>query len=152
MGKVMTIGIAGGTGSGKTTITRRLLQRFPESVSVVYHDNYYKAHDDMTYEQRSHLNYDCPDAFDTELLLRDLAALRRELEGKCFALRLRDETRLRRDVWARAGEDTLRGNFLRILKERLDAAESDGERELIDRAARWGLAALDGREEAEPLW
>ena len=83
MGDVITIGIAGGTGSGKTTITRRLLQRFPESVSVVYHDNYYKAHDDMTYEQRSHLNYDCPDAFDTELLLRDLAALRRGEEIRC---------------------------------------------------------------------
>ena len=83
MGDVITIGIAGGSGSGKTTITRRLLQRFPESVSVVYHDNYYKAHDDMTYEQRSHLNYDCPDAFDTELLLRDLAALRRGEEIRC---------------------------------------------------------------------
>ena len=83
MGDVITIGIAGGTGSGKTTITRRLLQRFPESVSVIYHDNYYKAHDDMTYEQRSHLNYDCPDAFDTELLLRDLAALRRGEEIRC---------------------------------------------------------------------
>ena len=83
MGDVITIGIAGGTGSGKTTITRRLLQRFPESVSVVYHDNYYKAHDDMTYEQRSHLNYDCPDAFDTELLLRGLAALRRGEEIRC---------------------------------------------------------------------
>ena len=83
MGDVITIGIAGGTGSGKTTITRRLLQRFPDSVSVVYHDNYYKAHNDMTYEQRSHLNYDCPDAFDTELLLRDLAALRRGEEIRC---------------------------------------------------------------------
>ena len=83
MGDVITIGIAGGTGSGKTTITRRLLQRFQESVSVVYHDNYYKAHDDMTYEQRSHLNYDCPDAFDTELLLRDIAALRRGEEIRC---------------------------------------------------------------------
>ena len=83
MGDVITIGIAGGTGSGKTTITRRLLQRFPESVSVVYHDNYYKAHDDMSYEERSKLNYDCPDAFDTELLLRDLAALRRGEEIRC---------------------------------------------------------------------
>ena len=83
MGDVITIGIAGGTGSGKTTITRRLLQRFPESVSVVYHDNYYKAHNDMSYEERSKLNYDCPDAFDTELLLRDLAALRRGEEIRC---------------------------------------------------------------------
>ena len=83
MGYVITIGIAGGTGSGKTTITRRLLQRFPDSVSVVYHDNYYKAHNDMSYEERSKLNYDCPDAFDTELLLRDLAALRRGEEIRC---------------------------------------------------------------------
>ena len=67
MGSVMTIGIAGGTGSGKTTITRRLLQKFSSNVSVIYHDNYYTAHNDLTYEQRSLLNYDCPDAFDTEL-------------------------------------------------------------------------------------
>ena len=48
MGKVMTIGIAGGTGSGKTTITRRLQQRFADNVSVIYHDNYDKAHNDMS--------------------------------------------------------------------------------------------------------
>lgn len=76
MGSVMTIGIAGGTGSGKTTITRRLLQKFSSNVSVIYHDNYYKAHNDLNYEQRSLLNYDCPDAFDTELMLRDLKCLR----------------------------------------------------------------------------
>ena len=83
MGDVITIGIAGGTGSGKTTITRRLQQRFSDSVSVVYHDNYYNAHDDMSYEERSKLNYDCPDAFDTELLLRDLRALRRGEAIRC---------------------------------------------------------------------
>lgn len=83
MADVITIGIAGGTGSGKTTITRRLIQRFSDSVSVVYHDNYYKAHDDMSYEERSKLNYDCPDAFDTELLLRDLRALRRGEAIRC---------------------------------------------------------------------
>lgn len=76
MGSVMTIGIAGGTGSGKTTITRRLLQKISSNVSVIYHDNYYKAHNDLNYEQRSLLNYDCPDAFDTELMLRDLKRLR----------------------------------------------------------------------------
>ena len=76
MGSVMTIGIAGGTGSGKTTITRRLQQKFSSNVSVIYHDNYYKAHNDLNYEQRSLLNYDCPDAFDTELMLRDLKRLR----------------------------------------------------------------------------
>lgn len=83
MGKVMTIGIAGGTGSGKTTITRRLQQRFADNVSVIYHDNYYKAHNDMTYEERSRLNYDCPDAFDTELMVRDLKALRSGHSVRC---------------------------------------------------------------------
>lgn len=81
----------------------------------------------------------------------DLAALRRALEGRCFGLRLKDETHLRRDVWARAGEDTLRGTFLRMLRERYEAAEDAAARERIDRAARWGLAALDRREEAEEL-
>ena len=82
----------------------------------------------------------------------DLSALRRRLEPRVFALRLRDETRLRTDVWARAGEDSLRGVFLRMLRDRYDSARTDAEREQITRAARWGLAALDGREEAEPLW
>lgn len=81
----------------------------------------------------------------------DLAALRRALEGHVFALRLRDETRLRTDVWERAGEDSLRGVFLRMLREKYDSARSDAEREEIERAARWGLAAIDGREEAESL-
>ena len=83
MGKVMTIGIAGGTGSGKTTITRRLQQRFADNVSVIYHDNYYKAHNDLTYEERSRLNYDCPDAFDTGLMVRDLKALRSGRSVRC---------------------------------------------------------------------
>ena len=77
MDQVMVIGIAGGTGSGKTTITRRLMQRFGGDVSVIYHDNYYKAHHDMPYEERAKLNYDHPDAFDTDLLIqavRDLKA------------------------------------------------------------------------------
>ena len=82
----------------------------------------------------------------------DLAALYAVLEPQAFALRLRDETRLRRDVWERAGEDSLRGEFLAMLRARLESARTDAEREEITRAARWGLAALDGREEAEPLW
>ena len=83
MEDVITIGIAGGTGSGKTTITRRLLQRFADNVSVIYHDNYYKAHDDMTYEERTKLNYDCPDAFDTQRMISDLKALRKGEAVQC---------------------------------------------------------------------
>ena len=76
MSSVMVIGIAGGTGSGKTTITRKLTQKFSGSISVISHDNYYKAHHDMPYEERCQLNYDHPDAFDTELLISDLRALK----------------------------------------------------------------------------
>ena len=73
--ETMVIGIAGGTGSGKTTLTRHLVETFGNDVSVVYHDNYYKAHPNMTYEERAALNYDHPDAFDTDLMVRDLKAL-----------------------------------------------------------------------------
>ena len=73
----MVIGIAGGTGSGKTTLSLRLKERFGDDVSVLYHDNYYKQHDEMPYEERCKLNYDHPDAFDTERMVEDLLALRR---------------------------------------------------------------------------
>ena len=80
---IMTIGIAGGTGSGKTTITERLRHEFGKNVSVIYHDSYYKAHDELTYEERTRLNYDHPDAFDTELLVEHLKALRRGASILC---------------------------------------------------------------------
>ena len=79
----MIIGIAGGTGSGKTTLTLRLKERFGEDVSILYHDNYYKRHDDMPYEERCKLNYDHPDAFDTDLMIRDIQALRRVESVQC---------------------------------------------------------------------
>ena len=73
---VLTIGIAGGTGSGKTTITKRIIREFGGDVSVMYHDNYYKAHDELSYEERCKLNYDHPNAFDTELMLSHLKELK----------------------------------------------------------------------------
>ena len=75
--EILTIGIAGGTGSGMTTITRRILSEFGRDVAVLHHDSYYKAHDNMPFEERCRLNYDHPDAFDNELFLRHLRALRR---------------------------------------------------------------------------
>ena len=76
MSDTIVIGIAGGTGSGKTTITRRILREFGGNVSVLYHDNYYKRHDDLTYEERTKLNYDHPNAFDTPLLVKHIKALK----------------------------------------------------------------------------
>lgn len=71
------IGIAGGTGSGKTTLADKLVDSFGnDEVSILRHDNYYKRHDEMCYEERSKLNYDHPDAFDTELLCEHIHTLK----------------------------------------------------------------------------
>lgn len=76
--KTTIIGIAGGTGSGKSTLTARLRSHFGENeVSVINHDSYYKRHDELPYEERCKLNYDHPDSFDTDLLVEHLKALRR---------------------------------------------------------------------------
>ena len=72
----LTIGIAGGTGSGKTTLMKNLVSRFGNDVTVISHDNYYKRRDDLTYEERCDINYDEPAAFDTDLMIEHLAKLR----------------------------------------------------------------------------
>ena len=75
---ITIIGIAGGTGSGKSTLTARLREQFGKNeVSVINHDSYYKRHDELPYEERCKLNYDHPDSFDTDLLVEHLKALRR---------------------------------------------------------------------------
>ena len=73
---ILVIGIAGGTGSGKTTLMKNLITRFSDDVTVLSHDNYYKRHDELPYEERCKLNYDHPDSFDTPLLVEHLKALR----------------------------------------------------------------------------
>ena len=83
MGKILMIGIAGGTGSGKTTLMKRLVEHFGDVVTVVSHDNYYKRHDDMTYEERCLINYDEPAAFENELMASHLEALRRGESVQC---------------------------------------------------------------------
>ena len=77
MSDVLVIGIAGGTGSGKTTITRKLAEKFGDDVSIMSHDSYYKAHHNLPYEERAKLNYDHPDSFDNELCLEDIRKFKR---------------------------------------------------------------------------
>ena len=73
------IGIAGGTGSGKSTFTNRLKAAFGDDISVLYHDNYYKAQDDIPFEERKKVNYDSPDSLETDLMISHVKALK---EGK----------------------------------------------------------------------
>lgn len=81
----------------------------------------------------------------------DVPAVQRALEGRVFSVQVRDGTRLRQELWARAGEGTLRGLFLSELKTQYDAAQTQEERDLATMAARWGLAALDHDEEVFAL-
>ena len=76
MENILVIGIAGGTGSGKTTLMNNLIEKFREDVTILSHDNYYKRHDDMTYEERCGLNYDEPAALETDLMAVHLDQLR----------------------------------------------------------------------------
>ena len=83
MEDILVIGVAGGTGSGKTTLVKKLVEYFGDEVSVVSHDNYYKRHDEMTYEERCLINYDEPAAFENELMVAQLDALRRGESVEC---------------------------------------------------------------------
>lgn len=76
------IGIAGGTGSGKTTLTKHLKKRFGDDITVIGHDSYYKRQD-RPFEERCRQNYDHPDAFDTDLLVEHLKALKRGETIQC---------------------------------------------------------------------
>ena len=80
----------------------------------------------------------------------DLTALERELAGACWSLSLRDRTAPRRDLWARAGEDSLTGLFLREMRTRLEHAQDDDARAAAELAVRFGLAALEGEEDCRP--
>ena len=75
--KVTIIGVAGGSGSGKSTLVKKLQEAFgAEDVSTLCHDYYYKEHSDMSYEQRTQLNYDHPQAFDTDMMVEHIRSLK----------------------------------------------------------------------------
>jgi len=93
------IAIAGGTGSGKTTIARRIVEELPTHVTLLAHDAYYKDNRHMTYEERCRLNYDHPEAFDTDLFIRHVKDLKegRPVERPVynFATHLREDFTVR---------------------------------------------------------
>ena len=73
----LLVGIAGGTGSGKTTVARRVAAGLPsEAAAIIEHDSYYRDRSDVPFEERAKLNYDHPDSLDNDLLHRHLETLR----------------------------------------------------------------------------
>lgn len=81
--KPYIIGIAGGSGSGKSTFAARLKEAFPEHVSLISCDNYYLPHDELTLEERAHLNYDAPEALEFDLMVRHLEELKNGQAALC---------------------------------------------------------------------
>lgn len=77
MDKVIVIGIAGGTGSGKSTMIRKIKEEFSDEITILSHDFYYKEHSDIPFEERKKLNYDHPNAFDTDLMIKHIKELTR---------------------------------------------------------------------------
>ena len=77
MDKVIVIGIAGGTGSGKSTMIRKIKEEFSDEITILSHDFYYKEHSDIPFEERKKLNYDHPNAFDTDLMIKHINELPR---------------------------------------------------------------------------
>ncbi len=74
--KSIVVGVAGGTGSGKSTIVKELLKKLgTEKVSVIQHDSYYKNRPELSFEERTKINFDHPDSLDTKLLVEHLKLL-----------------------------------------------------------------------------
>ena len=83
MTKILVIGIAGGTGSGKSTLMAELVARFGDQVTVLSHDNYYRRRDGISMEDRQKINYDEPAALETDLMAKHLDQLRRGETVEC---------------------------------------------------------------------
>jgi uridine kinase len=76
MKNVVVIGIAGGTGCGKSTMIKKIRSEFREKITILSHDFYYKEHSEMEFEEREKLNYDHPNAFDTDLMIEHIRVLK----------------------------------------------------------------------------
>ena len=87
--KIFVVGVAGGSASGKTTIVNRIKEYFGTDITVISHDSYYKAHDEMPYEERCKLNYDHPDSFESDKMAEDVRKL---IKGNSIQMPVYDYT------------------------------------------------------------
>lgn len=137
------IGIAGGTGSGKTTLTKQLKNTFQDKVSVVYHDNYYIRNDGKTLEERKKLNYDSPYTFETALMIEQLKQLKEGRAVECptydYTVHNRTditETILPADVIIVEGILVLQNEELRNLMDIKIFVDTDADERIMRRIAR----------------
>ena len=124
MENILVLGIAGGSGSGKTTLMKNLVEIFGADVTVLSHDNYYKRHDEMTYEERCLINYDEPAAFENDLMVEHLRQLK---NGQSILCPVYDYT-----VHNRSDETTLTEPKRVIIVEGILIFADEALRELMD--------------------
>lgn len=118
------IAIAGGTGSGKTTFAKKIVEQLPDHVSLLTHDAFYKDNRHLSYEDRCKLNYDHPDAFDTDLFIEHVRELKegRPIERPVYNF----NTHLREDYTVPVSPLDI------VLVEGILVLENPGLRELFD--------------------
>jgi len=140
---IILIGVAGGTGCGKTTLTRRLKEHFGDDVTVVGHDSYYKLQEGVSLEERTRQNYDHPSAFDTDLLIEHLRALKRGEPIACPVYSFTDFNRTDRTVTVFPAKVIIVEGVLifqnPILREMFDIkifVETDADERILRRALR----------------
>ena len=137
------IGIAGGTGSGKSTFTNRIKAKFGNEVSVIYHDSYYKRQDGVPFEQRKHVNYDHPDAFETDLRIEHVKKLRNGESIECPVYDYADHNRTDRTVTVRPSRIIIIEGILCLQNEELRSmmdikvfVEADADERILRRVLR----------------
>lgn len=141
--KICVLGVAGGSASGKTTIIKKIQEHFGEDIAVISHDNYYKAHDDMPFEERCKLNYDHPDSFESQRMAEDVSKL---LKGRpidmptydyCNHNRAKDTIRIApKTVIIMEGILILENRELRDLMDIKIYVDTDADERLIRRIKR----------------
>ena len=137
------IGVAGGIGSGKTTLTHHLKEHFGEDVTVIGHDSYYKRQEGKTYEERAKQNYDHPSAFDTDLLIEHLQALKRGESIQCPVYSYTDHNRTDQTVTVHPAKVIIVEGILifqnPVLRDMFDIklfVETDADERILRRALR----------------
>ena len=143
MSDVFVIGIAGGSGSGKSTFAKRLKDRFPEDIALVSCDNYYLARSDMSFEERKKQNYDSPDAFEFDLMISQIMDLKNGKDVLCPVYDFSMHTRSDRVVEIKSRPVILIDGILIFaepkLREIMDMrvyVETDADERILRRARR----------------